>query len=108
MKDIEKLPVNIKLQQIVYWVSDLSLSSDRITSLQLTNHNVVSISTSAKKNLSTYLLFEDYLERKDGYLLFIDSNKAIEYLKLCIEKQIEHNERANNTLKERLKTLNIT
>ena len=105
MKDIEKLPVNIKLRQIVYWVSDLSVSSDRITSLQLTNHNVVSISTSIKKNLSTYLLLEDYLERKDGYLLFIDSNKAIEYLKLCIEREIDRNERVNNTLKERLKSL---
>ena len=108
MKDIEKLPLDIKLKQIVYWVSDLSLSSDRITSLQLTNHNVVSISTSKNKNLSTYLLLENNLEKKDGYLLFIDQNQAIEYLKLCIEREIDRNERVNNSLKERLKNLKTT
>lgn len=108
MKDIEKLPVDIKLQQIVYWINELSLNIDRITGLQITNHNLVSISTSKNRNLSTYLLLENHLEKKDGYLLFIDQNQAIEYLRLCIEREIDRNERVNNVLKERLKTLKIT
>ena len=108
MKDIEKLPVDIKLQQIVYWINELSLNMDRITGLQITNHNLVSISTSKNRNLSTYLLLENHLEKKDGYLLFIDQNQAIEYLRLCIGREIDHNERINNVLKERLKALKIT
>ena len=108
MKDIEKLPVDIKLQQIVYWINELSLNMDRITGLQITNRNLVSISTSKNRNLSTYLLLENHLEKKDGYLLFIDQNQAIEYLRLCIGREIDHNERVNNVLKERLKALKIT
>lgn len=108
MKDIEKLPKNIHLQQIVYWISESSLNMDSITGLQITNYNLVSISTSKNINLSTYSLLEDHLEKKYGYLLFIDKNKAIEYLRLCIEKEIDRNEKVNNTLKERLKNLKTT
>lgn len=108
MKDIEKLPKNIHLQQIVYWISELSLNIDRIAGLQITNRNLVIISTLKNRNLSTYSLLEDHLEKKDGYLLFIDQNQAKEYLRLCIEKEIDRNEKVNNVLKERLKTLNIT
>mgnify|MGYP003608785586 CR=1 FL=1 len=108
MKDIEKLPKNIQLQQIVFWISELSLNSDRITGLQITGNNLVSISTSKNRNLSTYLLLENRLEKKDGYLLFIDPNQAIEYLRLCIEREINRNERINSVLKERLKNLKTT
>lgn len=107
MEDIEKLPKNIQLQQIVYWISELSLNIDKITGLQITNNNFVSISTSKNRNLSTYLLLENCLEKKDGYLLFIDQNKAKEYLKLCIEREINRNERVNSVLKERLQNLKI-